>query len=112
MTTKQRFFFWFATQKTFASKRSDVDRLTIMLTNPEQTFTSLDKFERITRREVAESLSDRVGYIISSDDDRLDDQLCYDYVNALSFCGDDVESWDIVEDEEPGVLDRFKKPSR
>lgn len=75
---------------------------------PCDTFTSSDRFERITRAEVAESLSEHLRTPVSPEDDRLTDELCYEYVNLLSQTGDPKECWEEMEADEDAPLKSFK----
>jgi hypothetical protein len=73
-----------------------------MPTNPAQMFQSDDQFEHMTRAEIAEDLNLGVeeSEIVDTndveqfdpDDDRLTDEVCQEFVNWMSNCGDCVES--------------------
>ena len=73
-----------------------------MPTNPSQMFYSSDQFEHMTRAEVAENLNlgCEESEIVDTndveqfdpDDDRLTDEVCQEFVDWMSNCGDTVES--------------------
>lgn len=77
--------------------------------DPTATFTSADKFERITRAEAAEILNSGLAELLGvpnvrpfdEDDDRLTDEVCYAVVNEWSNNGSPVETFNEVLAEHP-----------
>lgn len=82
-----------------------------MATNPGDVFSSSDRFERLTRAEIADffneglELHDDDMRLFSVDDDRLSDEVCYAFVEWYSNCGDPMQCIIEVLEEYPELRD-------